>query len=142
MTIAENRLRDRITGQFAFDGDMDRICRCGHSLGVHVSGGFDCINRDVGDGVHCECERFRPVSIKPTEAELRLLREVLRCNDHPEGFRSYVVMGSGSKASNFSKISMEKRAAALVRKGHLVTTAHGYEITGTGRAAVDAAAKE
>jgi hypothetical protein len=76
---------------------------------------------------------------KPTEAETRMLEEVLRCNDHHEGFRSYVVMGSGSKGSNFGKISQQKRADSLVRKGHLAATPYGYEITPVGRAQIAAA---
>lgn len=52
-------MRDPVTGQYAFDGDLARVCLCGHPLGVHVSGGFDCINQDVGDGEPCDCARFR-----------------------------------------------------------------------------------
>jgi hypothetical protein len=73
---------------------------------------------------------------KVTEHEMRMLQEALRENDHREGFRSYVVMGSGTKGGNFRRISLEKRAASLVRKGHLRETAHGYEVTETGRALV------
>jgi hypothetical protein len=55
--------RDPHTGQFAFDGGFDRVCRCGHTLGTHVHGGFDCMNGDRGapgaDGTPCDCERFR-----------------------------------------------------------------------------------
>lgn len=54
------RNRDPHTGQYAYDGDFDRMCVCGHTLGVHVDGGFDCINGDVGDDrVRCECMKFR-----------------------------------------------------------------------------------
>lgn len=139
MDDPKNKLRDPVTGQYAYDRYWERMCRCGHSLGVHVSGGFDCINVVEGDRTPCDCDKFRPIAIKPTEAEMRLLREVIRFNDHPDGFRSYVVMGSGSKGSNFGKIAQSKRAASLVRKGHLAETAHGYEITASGRAQIAAA---
>lgn len=46
---------------------------------------------------------------------------------------SYVVMGSGSKGSNFGKIATQKRADALVEKGLLAGTPHGNEITTAGR---------
>lgn len=59
--VSEHRLRDPVSGQFAFDGGFDRVCRCGHTLGVHVSGGFECVNADTGDGAHCACVKFRPV---------------------------------------------------------------------------------
>lgn len=51
--------RDPMTGQYAYDGDYDRVCRCGHILGVHVDGGFECINVDVGDRTPCACRKFR-----------------------------------------------------------------------------------
>lgn len=56
--------RDQVTGQYAFDGDMSRMCVCGHTLGAHVAGGWDCLNgnRMVGpecDGTPCSCEKFR-----------------------------------------------------------------------------------
>lgn len=139
MTDGKRKLRDAATGQYAYDQNWDRMCRCGHTLGVHVSGGFDCINVVEGDRTPCDCEKFRPVSIKPTEAEMRLLREVVKSNDHRDGFRSYVVMGAGTKGSNFHRIALEKRATSLVKKGHLAETAHGYEITDVGRAQIAAA---
>jgi len=139
--MAEGRcnLRDPATGQYAYDQNWDRMCRCGHALGIHVSGGFDCQNSVEGDRTPCDCTKFRPVSTKPTEVEMRLLREVVRSNDHRDGFRSHVIMGSGTKGSNFHRIALEKRATSLVKKGHLSATAHGYEITDVGRAHIAAA---
>jgi hypothetical protein len=78
------------------------------------------------------------VASKPTEAEMRLLAEVMRHNDHPDGFRSYVIMGYGSKGSNFHRMATVKRASSLIRKGMLAETPHGYEITEVGRAMVAA----
>lgn len=55
--------RDAVTGQYAYSGDWDRVCRCGHTLGIHVDGGFDCLNQERGaggSGEPCDCERFRP----------------------------------------------------------------------------------
>lgn len=56
-------IRDPVTGQFAYDEDFDRMCRCGHTLGVHLAGGFDCINIERsagGSGEACNCTRFTP----------------------------------------------------------------------------------
>jgi hypothetical protein len=54
-----NQAREKTTGRYAFDGRFDRACVCGHTLGVHIAGGFECINHDVGDGKRCDCLRFR-----------------------------------------------------------------------------------
>lgn len=63
--MAEKRThRDPVTGRYDFDGDLDRLCRCGHSLGVHASGGYYCgiDARASGqpEAIGCKCERFRP----------------------------------------------------------------------------------
>ena len=57
------QVRDPVTGQFAYEGDWSRMCTCGHTLGVHVHGGFDCLNGESIDGATgepCDCTRFRP----------------------------------------------------------------------------------
>lgn len=57
-------VRDTQTGQYAFDQDFDRLCKCGHSLGVHSSGGFYCDADAIGnkepEAIGCQCERFQP----------------------------------------------------------------------------------
>jgi hypothetical protein len=51
--------------RFAFDGDMNRMCTCGHRLGVHGPGGIECLaGTNVWDdpnprGVECECTKFK-----------------------------------------------------------------------------------
>jgi hypothetical protein len=62
--------RDSRTGQYAFQNDWDRLCRCGHELGVHGEGGFDCFNADRDNigapyagrfpATSCGCMKFRP----------------------------------------------------------------------------------
>lgn len=59
-----NEYREPGTGRFAYWNDFDRLCKCGHSLGVHIAGGFEC-GTDTGgnserDAAGCKCERFRP----------------------------------------------------------------------------------
>ncbi len=62
----EDRVRDALTGQFAYgiDGDQSRVCVCGHPLAVHVAGGYQCINGDPCDPratlEPCGCRKFRP----------------------------------------------------------------------------------
>lgn len=61
--------RDHVTGQYAYDGNFDRMCRCGHTLGVHVDGGWDCIYQVAGpvslpDAPPCPCKKFRPATDK------------------------------------------------------------------------------
>lgn len=50
--------RDGATGRYVFSGDMARPCRCGHALGVHTAGGWDCQSGSFG-GPHCDCEKFQ-----------------------------------------------------------------------------------
>jgi hypothetical protein len=61
-----NQIRDNVTGQYAFDGNMDRVCVCGHTLGIHCAGGFDCFAQPTeghpfyveGLVAPCDCQRF------------------------------------------------------------------------------------
>jgi hypothetical protein len=59
------QFRDERNGQFGFDGQWDRLCTCGHRLGVHGAGGVDCLaGTNVPDdpnprGIFCDCEKFR-----------------------------------------------------------------------------------
>lgn len=62
MTVRQRQLRDRATGQYAWDGDMSRMCVCGHTLGVHCAGGFDCMNGSGcpgATGEPCDCQKFQ-----------------------------------------------------------------------------------
>lgn len=77
METVTAQYRDPETGQFAFDERWARKCVCGHTLGVHVAGGFDCIVHDVGrddpDGEDktfepCNCAKFRPSRRKEPRA--------------------------------------------------------------------------
>lgn len=69
MTKRQNTYREPGTGRYSYFGDFDRLCRCGHSLGVHVAGGFECGADPYGKDEHgrsepeaagCTCEKFRP----------------------------------------------------------------------------------
>jgi hypothetical protein len=68
------RFRDQSTGRYSFWNRFERMCVCGHRLGVHTGGGFDCLNSDShvpsflgddgkeypgGDGTPCDCMKFR-----------------------------------------------------------------------------------
>jgi hypothetical protein len=57
-------------GCYAFDGNLDRLCVCGHTLGVHSAGSpADCLLYSFPDGavelkgqqlpIDCGCKRFR-----------------------------------------------------------------------------------
>lgn len=52
------------SGRFAYWNKFDRLCTCGHTLGVHVAGGFDCLNGTKSvpgaSGDPCKCEKFKP----------------------------------------------------------------------------------
>lgn len=62
--MTRTRNRDDRNGQFAYDGKFERLCICGHTLGVHAVGGFDCLAGtncldDPHPGKHCDCQKFR-----------------------------------------------------------------------------------
>jgi hypothetical protein len=58
----------RDDGKFDYS-DMDKMCRCGHRLGVHgAAGPRGCMNNDCGDGEDCDCEKFRPQRAKKVRA--------------------------------------------------------------------------
>jgi hypothetical protein len=65
-----DRQRDPQTGQYAYElEDFGRMCRCGHTLGVHVAGGFDCLNAETSIGPEhtgepCDCQKFRPAKLR------------------------------------------------------------------------------
>lgn len=66
-------VRDTHTGQFAYDGNFDRMCDCGHTLGFHADGGFDCLTGsgcpgDPHPGVTCDCRKFRQSRRRPRPA--------------------------------------------------------------------------
>lgn len=43
----QSQARDRSTGQYSFEGQWDRLCVCGHELGVHAAEApHDCMNSD------------------------------------------------------------------------------------------------
>lgn len=62
-------------GRYTYDNDWDRLCRCGHRLGIHAAAApHDCLAGthcpgDPHKGLHCKCERFRPNGKRRTEAE-------------------------------------------------------------------------
>lgn len=66
--MREDNNREIGTGQYTFTGGMERLCKCGHSLGVHCATRIktetgmiqDCMNHDVGDGKVCDCKCFKP----------------------------------------------------------------------------------
>lgn len=52
--------RDEQTGQYAFDGDLSRLCVCGHTLGNHIAGGFECmLSPECSSKPTCDCLKFR-----------------------------------------------------------------------------------
>lgn len=66
--------RDKRDGRYTFDGKWDRLCVCGHELGVHYGAApheCDNLNRvhSMGEkhpqafrvqAKSCDCQKFRP----------------------------------------------------------------------------------
>lgn len=67
----ENEYRDPATGQYSYFGDFDRLCVCGHSLGAHIAGGFECGTNpaDYPETKGCQCQKFKPTRNPLTEAQ-------------------------------------------------------------------------
>lgn len=65
MKQESNRTQDRADdGRYTFDGNLERLCVCGHTLGVHSGGApHDCLA--YSDRKHpehdpdCRCPKFR-----------------------------------------------------------------------------------
>lgn len=57
-----DQIREPTTGRYAFDGKWERLCTCGHKLGAHIAGGFECGTDPNGypETRGCNCQRFRP----------------------------------------------------------------------------------
>lgn len=62
-------------GRYEYFGGFDRVCVCGHTLGIHCAGGWDCFAVPVSEtgckdfqveGLEkaCDCQKFRPSRAK------------------------------------------------------------------------------
>ena len=63
-------MKRELDGRYAFDGRLERVCLCGHTLGHHSAGSpADCLFHSLpsreregqpgDDRPNCGCERFR-----------------------------------------------------------------------------------
>lgn len=53
--------RDGRNGRYTFDGDMERLCVCGHTLGHHFGGApHECAVSTMKPYTPCDCPKFRP----------------------------------------------------------------------------------
>lgn len=72
-TIApRHQNRDDRDGRYTFDGDMSRLCVCGHSLGIHAGAApHECFvntfslsskerRAEANHEAQCTCPKFRP----------------------------------------------------------------------------------
>jgi hypothetical protein len=67
----ENEYREPGNGKFSYFGDFDRLCKCGHSLGVHIAGGFECGTDPTDESAGCACQRFKPSGKRQAAAHKR-----------------------------------------------------------------------
>ena len=56
----QSRYRD--SGRYGYTNNFERLCVCGHTLGVHTAQApHECIAQDFEpQEVPCQCQRFRP----------------------------------------------------------------------------------
>ena len=70
MTTFNNARKRESNGQYAFDGKLERICVCGHTLAVHCAGSpADCLfyslpaserkGQQGESNPNCDCAKFR-----------------------------------------------------------------------------------
>lgn len=64
METQRRQSRDDRNGRYTFDGDMTRMCVCGHRLGVHAGGApHECFistfSKSDPDHGQCDCPKFR-----------------------------------------------------------------------------------
>lgn len=81
MTKRENEYRDPLTKQYAYMGNFERMCVCGHRLACHIAGGFECgtIPNDYPESKGCQCVKFSPLRLtKAQRAMLEKLAAVAR----------------------------------------------------------------
>lgn len=68
--ILEKTQKREYDGKYAFDGNLERLCVCGHTLGFHGCGSpadclFDAMDADDkadqpgADKPECGCQKFR-----------------------------------------------------------------------------------
>lgn len=76
MTKRENEYRDPVTKQYSYFGRWERMCVCGHTLGVHCAGGFEC---DIGDPQSnnrgCKCQRFKEKKTTLADVAVQVMTE-------------------------------------------------------------------
>ena len=70
MIDAKPQARD-IHGQYSFDGRLERVCVCGHTLGEHSGGTapHDCLVSTFAPYTPCDCQKFRPSKRKSCQQE-------------------------------------------------------------------------
>lgn len=54
-------------GKYSFEGNWERVCTCGHTLGIHAAEPpHPCFNEDTGiegaTGKACDCAKFSPLT--------------------------------------------------------------------------------
>lgn len=53
---SRHKERERATGRYE---SLKGVCACGHTKGVHVAGGHECIVDEMVKGApSCDCEKF------------------------------------------------------------------------------------
>ena len=58
-TPVKRQNRNRANGRYSYNGQFERLCRCGLTLGVHTAEAPHIID-DCIDGVQRECPGFKP----------------------------------------------------------------------------------
>jgi len=63
MSLIRRQSRNKTTGRYSYDGQLERLCVCGHRLGIHTAEPPHIID-DLVDGVRVWCPGFKPRKVK------------------------------------------------------------------------------
>jgi len=68
METKHRQNRDQRNGRYTFDGDLTRMCVCGHTLAQHFHGApHDCAAHTMAPYPKCDCPKFRQSRKKAKE---------------------------------------------------------------------------
>lgn len=84
--------RDSKTGKYSYEGNWDRLCVCGHSLGEYHTAEppHPCGNNGTGL-IDCDCTKFRPAKVVTPDSNIELReQDIIKKRYLPSVFRGQV----------------------------------------------------
>lgn len=96
--MTQTQARNRQSGQYSYEGNFDRLCKCGRTLGVHDAEAphpFGDMMMDPREGLP-ECSRFRPATPKLTAEQKKAVKSLVEDSGYTRAeARALVLAGGG-----------------------------------------------